>query len=433
MKRLLFIAHRVPYPPDKGERVRAFHEITALAEHFRITLAALAHSDGDVAAASELGRWCEKVLTGRAGGRLGLVRGAFSAAAGRSATEGFFRNNRLLRTLVGGAGREPFDLVFGYSSSTLPYALSVPAAARVMDLVDVDSAKWASYAQAARGPKRWLYAREARGVQALERMAVERCDAVLLVSAAETQALGETGRRVTPVGNGVDTEYFASQPAPADGPPGLVFTGTMDYRPNIEGISWFVREVWPGLRAEVPDATFTIVGRDPTRPVRQLAKVPGVTVTGAVPDVRPYLAAAAVAVCPLLIARGIQNKILEAMAMGRAVVASSGALEGLDVAVGTEAQRADTPEEWVQSILRLLRDDASRRAMERAARARVVADYTWSARMAPLVALCRRLAAGEQMAPGPAATTDQHGWPSSAAAPGRAASWTTGAAPFTDE
>jgi sugar transferase (PEP-CTERM/EpsH1 system associated) len=433
MKRLLFIAHRVPYPPDKGERVRAFHGIVALAEHFSVTLAALAHSDGDVAAASELGRWCEKILTGRAGGRLGFVRGAISAAAGRSATEGFFRNNCLLRTLVGEAGREPFDLVFGYSSSTLPYALSVPAAARVMDLVDVDSAKWASYAQAARGPRRWLYRREARAVCALEERAVQRCDAVLLVSAAETQALGEAGRRVTPIGNGVDTEYFASQPAPADGPPGLVFTGTMDYRPNIEGVSWFVREVWPGLRAEVPDATFTIVGRDPTRPVRQLAEVAGVAVTGAVPDVRPYLAAAAVAVCPLLIARGIQNKILEAMAMGQAVVASSGALEGLDVAVGTEAQRADAPEEWVELIVGLLRDDASRRAMERAARLRVVAGYTWSGRMAPLVDLCQRLAAGEQTAPGPAAAMDQIASLGGAAAPGRAGSWTTGTAPFADE
>ena len=392
MKRLLFITHRVPYPPDKGERVRAFHEIAALAEHFSVTLATLAHSDGDVAAASELGRWCEKVLTGLAGGRLGLVRGAFSAAAGRSATEGFFRNKRLLRALAEECGRKPFDLVFGYSSSTLPYVLAVPAKARVMDLVDVDSAKWASYAQAARGPKRWLYAREARGVRALERMAVERCDAVLLVSAAETQALGEAGRRVTPVGNGVDTEYFASQPAPADGPPGLVFTGTMDYRPNIEGVSWFVREVWPGLRAEVPDATFTIVGRDPAAEVRRLTEVPGVTVTGTVPDVRPYLAAAAVAVCPLHIARGIQNKILEAMAMDRAVVASPGALEGLEIAAGTEALQADSPEEWVRCILGLLRDEPRRRAMERAARTRVVADYSWPGRMAPLVALCRRLA-----------------------------------------
>ncbi|HUT58376.1 MAG TPA: sugar transferase, partial [Phycisphaerae bacterium] len=272
MKRLLFIAHRVPYPPDKGDRVRAFHEISALAEHFSVTLATLAHSDADVAAASELGRWCEKVLTGRAAGRLGLARGAFSAAAGRSATEGFFRNKRLLRALVEEAGREPFDLVCGYSSSTLPYVLAVPARARVMDLIDVDSAKWDSYAQAARGLKRWLYAREARGVQALERMALERCAAVLLVSAAEARALVSPSGKVLAVGNGVDTEYFAPRERPPVAP-SLVFTGTMDYRPNVEGVCWFVREVWPELKRRVPNLVFTIVGRDPAAAVQRLAQV----------------------------------------------------------------------------------------------------------------------------------------------------------------
>ena len=433
MKRLLFIAHRVPYPPDKGERVRAFHELTALAEHFRITLAALAHSDGDVAAASELGRWCEKVLTGRAGGRLGLVRGAFSAAAGRSATEGFFRNKRLLRALAEECGRKPFDLVFGYSSSTLPYVLSVPAAARVMDLVDVDSAKWASYAQAARGPRRWLYRREARAVRALEERAVERCDAVLLVSEAEVQAISVRSDKVLAVGNGVDTDFFKPVQGEPQPQPSLVFTGTMDYAPNAEGVCWFVRGVWPELKRRVPDLEFTIVGRDPTAEVRALADVPGVRVTGTVPDVRPYLSAATVAVVPLRIARGIQNKILEAMAMGRAVVASPGALEGLEIAAGTEALQADSPEEWVRCILGLLRDEPRHRAMERAARLRVVADYTWSARMAPLVDLCQRLAAGEQTAPGPAAATDQSASLGGAAALGRAGSWTTGAAPFAGE
>jgi glycosyltransferase involved in cell wall biosynthesis len=156
-------------------------------------------------------------------------------------------------------------------------------------------------------------------------------------------------------------------------------------------VCWFVRGVWPELKRRVPDLEFTIVGRDPTAEVRALADVPGVHVTGAVPDVRPYLSAATVAVVPLRIARGIQNKILEAMAMGRAVVASPGALEGLEIAAGTEALQADSPEEWVRCILGLLRDEPRRRAMERAARARVVADYSWPGRMAPLVALCRRL------------------------------------------
>jgi len=407
MKRLLFIAHRLPYPPDKGERVRAFHEILALSRHFRITLAALAHSDPDASAAPELQECCEKVITGRAGGNLGLLRGAISLCAGNSVTEGYFRDRGLLRTLLEEARQEPFDIVFAYSSCTLPYALAVPARARVMDIVDVDSAKWAGYAQAARWPKSVLYRMEARGVGALERQAVETCDAVLLVSEAESRALGVRSDKVFAVENGVDTEYFKPTQAAAAGPPSLVFTGTMDYRPNVDGVCWFVREVWPGLKREVPDLVFTIVGRDPSRTVRKLAEVPGVRVTGAVRDVRPHLTAATAAVVPLRIARGIQNKILEAMAMGRAVVASPQAIEGLDVNVGEEVLRAESPDEWIAAVRGLLSDGGRRERLGQAARKRVVSDYSWASRMMPLVLLCTALAGASEPAHGAPPQSDR--------------------------
>jgi sugar transferase (PEP-CTERM/EpsH1 system associated) len=393
MKRLLFMAHRVPYPPDKGERVRAFHEILALADRFRVTVACLAHRPEDTAAAAQLRRFCDEVVVAPAGGTAGRARAAWSLLAGRSATEGFFRSPRLTRTVTRTAAA--FDLVFAYCSSMLPHAMAVPAPARVIDLVDVDSAKWAAYAAQACGPRRWLYARESRAVRALELEALAKCQATLLVSRAEARALGAAGEGIIAVSNGVDTEYFTPSPPPAAGAPALVFTGTMDYRPNVEGVTQFVRDVWPGLRRRAPQATFTIVGRDPTRAVQQLADVPGVTVTGSVADVRPYLAAASVVVTPLVTARGIQNKILEAMAAGRPVVASTPALEGLDVKVGEELLRADTPEEWLAAILGLASNLSERQAMGQAARARAVADYSWDARMAPLVALCERLAGPE--------------------------------------
>ena len=297
-----------------------------------------------------------------------------------------------MRALLQEARREPFDLVCGYSSSTLPYVLAIPAKARVMDLVDADSAKWAAYAAAARWPRRWLYRLEADRVRALEHQALRQCDAVTLVSRAEAQVLGREGDRVLAVGNGVDAEYF--RPAGPAAPPGpsLVFTGTMDYRPNAEGVCWFIREVWPALRRGIPGITFTIAGRDPTPAVQRLAEAPGVTVTGGVPDVRPYLAEATLAVVPLLTARGIQNKVLEAMAMGRAVVGSSGALEGLDVDVGGDVCCADTPDEWRKAVAELVADTPRRVAMERSARACVLARYSWAAQMKPLVDLCVRLA-----------------------------------------
>lgn len=389
LPRLLFLAHRVPFPPDKGERVRAFHELSALAPHFRVTLAALAHSAGDLASAEGLRPLCEELLVARAGGLAGLVRGGLKLLAGGCVTERYFHSPSLRRQLIARAG-DGFDVVFAYSSGVLPLALAVPARTRVMDLVDVDSAKWRAYAGSARGPRRWLYAREAAGVERLERLAVERFDAALLISDAERRALPGGGERVLAVGNGVDLQYFALSDAPGEAR--VIFTGTMDYRPNVEAVTWFAREVWPDVRARVPGATFRIVGRDPAPAVLALAETPGVEVTGAVPDVRPHLADAAVAVAPLRIARGVQNKVLEAMAMGRAVLGSPAALEGLDVAVGEECLSAGAPGAWRDRLVALLGDPAERSRLGHAARRRVEQSYGWAARMEPLVALCRRLA-----------------------------------------
>ena len=390
MKRILYIAHRRPYPPDKGERVRAFHEITALAKRFRVTVATLAHERDDADAVQPLMQWCEKIVIAPAGGPRGLLKGALGFLRGGSVTAGFFHSATLRRVLLAEVAREPFDLVMAYSSGVLPLSLEIPAPIHVIDLVDVDSAKWAGYAEASAWPKRWLYGREARGVRALEMQALERCDAVFLVTNAEIEALGARNGKLLAVGNGVDTEYFAPQPdTPVDGC-SLVFTGSMDYRPNVEGVCGFVRDVWAGLKRRMPDLSFTIVGRNPSKAVRRLERTPGVRVTGSVPDVRPYLAAATVAIAPLRIARGIQNKVLEAMAMGRAVVASGPALEGLDVSVGAHVLRADTPAEWHDRIIELLSNRDLRNRIGQSARKCVETGYGWSARMEPLVSLCMR-------------------------------------------
>jgi sugar transferase (PEP-CTERM/EpsH1 system associated) len=393
-KRILFIAHRVPYPPDNGARVRAFQEICRLSEQFRVTVAAIAHNEADLKSAGRLRQWCERVLVARAGGVRGLVRGGLSLLTGGSVTEGYFQARRLRTLLRKEVEREPFDLVMAYCSSSLPYALAVPARTRVADLVDVDSAKWDSFAAATLGPKRWLYRREASTVRRLEHRAVEACDAVILISDAEVRVLGASSGNVLAVGNGVDTEYFKPLQGPVDGPPSLVFTGQMDYRPNVDGVCWFVRQVWPMLKRREPRLTFTIVGRNPTPAVQRLEEAPDVRVTGEVPDVRPYFAAATVAVCPLLIARGVQNKVLEAMATARPVVASAAAIEGLDVTVGQDLLQADTAEQFAEAVLGLLKDAQRRKRLGAAARCCIESHYTWSARMEPLVALCRRLTDG---------------------------------------
>jgi glycosyltransferase involved in cell wall biosynthesis len=188
----------------------------------------------------------------------------------------------------------------------------------------------------------------------------------------------------------------------------------MDYRPNIEGVCWFARHVWPDLRRDFPTLAFIIVGRDPAGAVRKLTEMPGIAVTGPVPDVRPYLAPPAIVVIPLRIARGIQNKVLEAMAMARPVVASGGALEGLEVDVGRDVLRADTPQQWGREIRRLLAEHSLREALGQRARACVVQKYTWQARLKPFVDLCERLCGGDPATggrpaepPTPATTLDR--------------------------
>lgn len=391
-RHLLFLAHCVPYPPDKGDRVRAYHQILALAPHFRITLAAFTRSEADAEAAEHLRRWCSQIILAPAHRKIALARGAMSFAAGHSVTEGYFHSRRMKRVLREQAHFDPFDVAVGYSSGVLETLLAVPARARVMDLVDVDSAKWAAYARGAKRPMRWVYAREGRCVQQLERRAVVHCDAVAVVTDDEA-GLISGGDKVHVVGNGVDFEHFQPASSAASAEPQLVFTGSMDYRPNVEGVCWFAHNVWPALHEQNPELSFQIVGRNPAAAVRQLGAMPGVTVTGAVPDIRPYLAEATVAIAPLKIGRGVQNKVLEAMAMGRAVVASPEALVGLDVAEGTDILSAATPAQWRRRIQQLLADPDQRAVLERNARACVQYRYSWSARLHPLVALCRRMAA----------------------------------------
>ncbi|HUU60381.1 MAG TPA: TIGR03087 family PEP-CTERM/XrtA system glycosyltransferase [Phycisphaerae bacterium] len=390
MKRLLFISHCVPYPPDKGERIRAYHELLALGRDFRVTLACLSSRRDDAAVVGRLAACCEEVLYARVGGRRGLLRGAIAMLSGRSVTEGFFGNARLKRWLKD-SRRRTFDLVFGYCSAVLPYVLAAPAGARVMDLVDMDSLKWRGYAERSGRFRAWGYRREARGVAALERRAAASCDAVICISQAEAREGIGHAEKLHVVPNGVDTRYFSPGPAAAGAPGSLVFVGSMSYRPNVEAVCWFAANVWPVLKARLHSLRFQIVGRDPAPAVRRLAALPGVAVTGSVRDVRPYLSSACVAIAPLQMTRGVPNKVLEAMAMARPVIASGAALEGLDVSEGDGVLRAETPAQWQRTLLNLLSDPDRRARLGRKARRLVLRKYDWAACMSPLRSLCRRV------------------------------------------
>jgi sugar transferase (PEP-CTERM/EpsH1 system associated) len=266
----------------------------------------------------------------------------------------------------------------------LPALRGVPA---VIDLVDVDSQKWFDYAAVSRGPAAWLYRHEGHGLRAVERALAGWANAVTVVSAAEATLYQQfcPGFPAHVATNGVDLDYFRPDPGPEE--PACVFVGALDYRPNVEGIGWFCREVWPALRRARPKITLYVVGRRPAPAVRRLATLPGVELVGPVPDVRRYVARAAVVVVPLHLARGVQNKVLEALAMGKATLASPPSLAGLAVRPGTHVLAAATPQEWVESAVRLLDDPALRQRLGTEGRRYVEEKACWDRCLQPFETL----------------------------------------------
>jgi len=385
--RVLYLTHRVPFPPDKGDRIRNYHLLRQLARRGRVWLGCLADEPVGAEALAELERLCERVAVVPLGGARRWLRAGLSLLGGGSLSEGAFAEPRLRAVVRGWAAEARFDAVVISASSLVPY-LNEPGLAgfpAVVDLVDVDSQKWLDFAAASRPPKRWLYRLEGRRVRKLERAMSRWARAVAVVSRAEADLYeGFTGTGTATVApNGVDLDYFVPAGGKAD--QACVFVGAMDYLPNVDAAVWFAREVWPGVRARFPAAEFRIVGRKPAPAVRELAALPGVDVVGPVPDVRPHVAGAAVVVAPLRLARGIQNKVLEALAMGRPVVAAPAALAGLRAEPGRDLLAAATPAEWVEAVGGLFADPARGRELGTAGRRFVEEHHDWERCLEPLL------------------------------------------------
>jgi sugar transferase (PEP-CTERM/EpsH1 system associated) len=384
MDDLLFLAHRMPYPPDKGEKIRAYHVLRHLARTFRIHLGCFADDRNDLKYAAHLREYCASVFVAPLDRKLALARGLAGLAIGGSLSESYFRNARMRHWVAETVARVRPANIFVYCSAMAPYAMPYASSHRVLlDMVDVDSEKFRAYGANAAWPLSQLYAREARALFSLERRAAMTFERCFFVSGAEAdtflRAAPEAASRVGHFQNGVDLNYFdptrdfANPFAPESA--AIVFTGTMDYRPNVEAVEWFAGEVFPAVRRTYPNAQFWIVGSNPSPRVARLARMPGVHMTGRVPDVRPFLAHAACAVAPLHIARGLQNKMLEAMAMGKPVVATPAACQGLSAAAGRDVLLAETPPDFAQAVCSILRAGVHDLGVN--ARLRVEADYDW--------------------------------------------------------
>jgi len=398
---LLLLVHRIPYPPNKGDKIRSFHLLRHLSAHYRIHLGAFVDDPADWRHREAVAAWCASLQLLPLPPRRARLRSLAGLRRGVPLTLPYYRDPAMARWVAARleAGVERL-LVF---SSAMAQYLPPEGASRrraVVDFVDVDSDKWRQYAAGCRQPMRWLYRREARTLLDWERRLAADCAASVFVSAEEAalfrQLAPESASRIHAIDNGVDTDYFSpgrvyANPYP-DAVEPLVFTGAMDYRANIDAVSFFASEVLPQVRRHAPQVRFFIVGTRPAAAVRRLAARAGVEVTGAVPDVRPYLAHARAAVAPLRIARGVQNKVLEAMAMGCPVIATPQAVDGLCDCPDGGWRVAETPEALARLCVEVVREAPPAGAGGRDC---VLRNYSWSEHMGRMVALLERLPAGE--------------------------------------
>ena len=389
--RILMLTHRLPYAPNRGDRLRAYHMLRSLQQHGAVDLVSLVHDEEEASQVRAMQSWVSSV-TALPVSRLRSYTKALLALPRRvPLTHAMLDAPGMRAALRALCDQRPPDVVFAYCSSMARFAMEPPLdrIPLVLDFVDVDSAKWRAMSQSGSWPRSWIYSREAATLGAFEARAATRAVHALVVNGREA----ELARALAPdanihvIPNGVEFERLRPVHAPTAAPR-VVFCGVMDYAPNLEGMTWFVREVWPKVRAVRPDATLAVVGQRPTEAFKSLCSTDAsITVTGRVDDVRDWLWGAAVSVAPLHVARGVQNKALEAIAAGLPVVMTEAVAAGLPPVAAYASLIANTPERFAGHVLDLLsRTPEDRRRMAMSAD---MTSLSWSRTLAPLTGLCK--------------------------------------------
>jgi polysaccharide biosynthesis protein PslH len=403
MGEILFLAHRVPFPPDRGDRIRSHHLLGALAGLAPVHVGCFADGDDPVAEQALADVAASACVVGRTT-PLPLA-GVEAVLAGKPVSLTAFHSRKLAQWVRDTIAARNITAIVVFSGQMGQYVPDSFTGRVVIDLCDVDSAKFASYAEA--GERVWLNQREARLLAAEEERLGQRADATLLISQAEAALYRSRLRQphkvnVQVIGNGIDAAFFdpahaAPHPliASLEGPH-FVFTGQMDYRPNEQAALWVIEHLMPRLRARFAAAMFHVVGRNPTGRLMAHHGLPGVQVWGEVPDVRPFIAAADAVLAPLLIARGVQNKVLEAMAMAKPVVLTPEAATGIAATDGAQwLVSPPDPAAMAQRIAALIIDAPQRLRIGAAARQFVCDHHAWEAMLAPLAQLTNPLPTGE--------------------------------------
>ena len=386
--RILFLAHRIPFPPNKGDKIRAFNILKHLAERHEVSLACLIDDESDLQFVPQIAGRVKRLAFDRIRPQMKKLLALRGLLQSRPITVGYFYTPLLQRQIDDIIEAADIDAFVCSSSPMAEYLFrsrhadaKIRAGIKVMDLIDVDSYKWRQYAEQSPAWTSWIYRHEAEYLAEYEKRIAGAFDHVLVVSEQEKSLFPGGGNtpNLQAMSNGVDLEFFRPDRLGSRVParPTLVFTGAMDYRPNIEGIRWFVESVFPRIRVAIPDVELLIVGNKPTPEVVRLGRVPGVVVTGFVKDVREYLARASVSIVPLRVARGIQNKVLEAMAMGKAVVCTPQAHEGIRATSGRELVVAEGTDDFSAATIDLLLNQGKAGRLGLAARRCVEREYSW--------------------------------------------------------
>ena len=392
---LLFLVHRIPYPPNKGDKIRSYHLLRFLAERYRVHLGTFVDDEDDWRYLPDVQKLCVDVCAVRLNPTRQRLVSLKGLLGGEPLSVPYYANSVLQAWVRRKIYEEGISRMVFFSSPMAQYAPSNGVEVRkVVDFVDVDSEKWRQYAERHHWPMSWLYRREGERLLDFECGVASSADASVFVTRDEAELFRSRSRledmAIHSVMNGVDTDYFSpdrSHENPyAPGGPVVVFTGMMDYWANVDAVTWFSTESFPSIRKAIEGARFFIVGARPSRLVERLASRAGIEVTGAVRDVRPYLARAELAVAPLRVARGIQNKVLEAMAMARPVVVTSDALEGLDLP-GTLRRGGDTAEDFASAVIALLRSSQERRNIGALGRTWVQENHDWARTLRPVLDL----------------------------------------------
>lgn len=395
----LYLAQRIPFPPNKGEKLRSFHQINFLRSNgIEVTVAAPYEQSDELDYFKRLEQeygchTLSQALSHK------LLRYMSGIAGNTSLSEAHFYSSGLQKQIDDLLERQNIDAIVCTASSMANYVFRSTALAKkarrprlIMDFMDMDSHKWLQYSRNTKPPMRWVYQREASLVRRLENRVGEQFDACFFVAEPETnlykQQAGNPAAEVLSIGNGIDpAEFYPATQATEVKTPHLLFAGVMDYTPNVDAMLWFYNEVWPSVLTHWPDATLTIAGMNPTPAIARLQGVDNVRVTGFVEDILPYFHESNIFVAPFRIARGIQNKILQAFACGLPVVSTSMGAEGIKCTPGQNIEVGDEPNDMFNAIKRLMAAPHHYQTVRNSALATIDEHYSWDGILTPLLQL----------------------------------------------